>query len=271
MANESHKEFLFLIRDFSNQKTHGERRVSDLKKRMLDLTSDLESANSDLEVAKQSREMTDQELKGTQFQLAMTCASIQALEARVCSLHEDISRIGSELNVLKNKEDAEREGFKMKMLEINSRIRLVLLDNLFFFPVKFKLFLWQNSSYSLGFIINYSKAGDFTKSENNMMESEESLKDLEENLKCINAEMQMLEVEYEKRLNDHSEVSKELGNLRRKRILVEAIIEKSKILPELAGQTAELEREYASLGEELERKYACPSCGTNNMASIKNS
>jgi hypothetical protein len=28
-----------------------------------------------------------------------------------------------------------------------------------------------------------------------------------ENLKCINAEMQMLEAEYEKQLNDHSEVS----------------------------------------------------------------
>lgn len=39
------------------------------------------------------------------------------------------------------------------------------------------------------------------------MESEESLKGLEENLKCINAEMQMLEAEYEKQLNDHSEVS----------------------------------------------------------------
>lgn len=57
-----------------------ERRVSDLKKRMLDLTSDLESVNSDLQVAKQSREMAEQDLKGTQVQLAMTCASIQALE-----------------------------------------------------------------------------------------------------------------------------------------------------------------------------------------------
>lgn len=51
------------------------------------------------------------------------------------------------------------------------------------------------------------KAGYFTKSENNMMESEESLKGLEGNLKCIDAEMQMLEAEYEKQLNNHSEVS----------------------------------------------------------------
>ncbi|KAF3329111.1 hypothetical protein FCM35_KLT06189 [Carex littledalei] len=179
--------------------SYSERRVSDLKKRMLDLTSDLESANSDLEVAKQSREMTDQELKGTQFQLAMTCASIQALE---------------------NKEDAEREGFKMKMLEINSRIR------------EFQEMAVKSTSKQSELPLS---KGYFTKSEINMIESEESLKGLEENLKCINAEMQMLEAEYEKQLNDHSEVSKELGNLRRKRILVEAIVEESKLLQELAG------------------------------------
>ncbi|KAJ4790051.1 Transcription elongation factor spt-6 [Rhynchospora pubera] len=137
--------------------------------------------------------------------------------------------------------------------------------------------------------------GEVTKPENSMPDAEESFKGLQENFKCINAEMQMLEAEYEKQLHEHTEVSKELENLRRKRILVAAIIEESKLLQELAGyplftndvsffqrgkkkmvffdknkQTIELEREYASLGEELEKRSACPSCGFNNMAILEN-
>ncbi|KAJ3700644.1 hypothetical protein LUZ61_004349 [Rhynchospora tenuis] len=223
MANlDSQREFLSLIRDFSNHKSHGDRRVSDLKKRMLDLTSHLESANSDLQLAKQSRETAEQDLRGTQLHLDITCASIRALEARARNLQEEISRIGSDLNALKNKEDAEREDFKTKMLEMNARIR------------EFREMAAQTISKQQSPELPLSTVGEVTKTENSMPDAKESFKGLHENFKCINAEMQMLEAEYEKQLHDHTEVSKELGNLRRKRILVAAIIEESKLLQELA-------------------------------------
>jgi hypothetical protein len=47
---------------------------------MLDLTSQLESANSDLQIAKKFRETAEQDLKGMQVHLAITSASIQALQ-----------------------------------------------------------------------------------------------------------------------------------------------------------------------------------------------
>ncbi|KAJ1696090.1 hypothetical protein LUZ63_004602 [Rhynchospora breviuscula] len=222
---DSQREFLSLIRDLSNRKSHGDRRVSDLKQRMLDLTSHLQSANSHLHLAKQSRQTAEHDLRATQLHLHITSASIPPLQARARILQDQISTVASHLNALKNKEDAEREDFKTKMLQMNATIR------------EFRELPAQTASkqHSPGPGLPLSTVGEFTKPENSMPDAEESFKGLQENFKCINAEMQMLEAEYEKQLHEHTEVSKELGNLRRKRILVAAIIEESKLLQELAG------------------------------------
>ncbi|KAJ3693890.1 hypothetical protein LUZ60_009370 [Juncus effusus] len=216
---ESQKEFLYLIRDFSNQKTHGDRRVSDLKKHMTDLSFSLDSANSDLSRAKQSRETAEQELKGAQVHLAMTDASILALESRMSNLQDEISMVGSELTALKNQEDSDRDDFIRQMLEMNKKIR----D-----------FQAQSVSNENPFVLSPNKE---------MPESE-----------CFDHQIQTLEAECEKEINNHNQLIGELENLRKKITL-----------------SAELQRQSEMLEEELRNKYVCPACGVNNMNLLEDS
>ncbi|OAY79206.1 hypothetical protein ACMD2_00053 [Ananas comosus] len=102
MANaEPQKQLLSLIRDFATEKSRGERRVSDLRKRLVELQYDLDSANSDLASAKRAKEMVEEELQGSQAHLAMTDASMLVIEGRIYRLQEEISKVGSDLAALK--------------------------------------------------------------------------------------------------------------------------------------------------------------------------
>ncbi|RRT52038.1 hypothetical protein B296_00027218 [Ensete ventricosum] len=82
-SGESQKHLLSLIRNFASEKSQEELRVSDLKKRLLELENDLNVANANLDGAKRSREMAEQELRGSQVQLSMIDASIQAQEVLI--------------------------------------------------------------------------------------------------------------------------------------------------------------------------------------------
>ncbi|KAJ8422675.1 hypothetical protein Cgig2_025364 [Carnegiea gigantea] len=79
-ATDSQKQLLTLIRDFAAEKSQGERRVFNLKKRIEELRSELEAANSDLENGKCIKETAEQELYGYEVQLSISEASIQTLE-----------------------------------------------------------------------------------------------------------------------------------------------------------------------------------------------
>ncbi|KAL5720345.1 hypothetical protein ACHQM5_013022 [Ranunculus cassubicifolius] len=95
------RELLTLIRDFATEKSQGERRVADLKKRIEELRSALDAINVDLEEAKRCKESAEQELKGYEVELTMNESSIQAQEARVSLIQNEISRIGSEVEAVK--------------------------------------------------------------------------------------------------------------------------------------------------------------------------
>ncbi|KAL5725315.1 hypothetical protein ACHQM5_008471 [Ranunculus cassubicifolius] len=97
------RELLILIRDFATEKSQGERRVADLKKRIEELRSALDAINVDLEEAKRCKESAEQELKGYEVELTMNESSIQAQEARVSLIQNEISRIGSEVEAVKKK------------------------------------------------------------------------------------------------------------------------------------------------------------------------
>ncbi|KAG1355076.1 putative kinesin-like protein K39 [Cocos nucifera] len=79
-TGEPQKQLLSLIRDFITEKSQGERRVSDLKKRFLELQTDLVATNADLEAAKRSKEVIEQELRGSEVLLSVADASIKAQE-----------------------------------------------------------------------------------------------------------------------------------------------------------------------------------------------
>ncbi|URE42003.1 hypothetical protein MUK42_09163 [Musa troglodytarum] len=99
-SGESQKHLLSLIRNIASEKSQEELRVSDLKKRLLELQNDLNVANADLDGAKRSREMAEQELRGSQVQVSMIGASIQAQEARISLLQQEILKLRSDLDAL---------------------------------------------------------------------------------------------------------------------------------------------------------------------------
>ncbi|BBH00362.1 hypothetical protein Prudu_010330, partial [Prunus dulcis] len=124
MAGSEPRKHLFnLIHDFASEKSHGERRVVGLRKRIEELRSELEVANAELEEAKRSKETTEQDLKGYEVELAMNEATIQTLESRISLTQDEISTVGSDLDALKNKKGASRDEFISQMFEINTQIR----------------------------------------------------------------------------------------------------------------------------------------------------
>nr|XP_010905090.2 kinesin-like protein K39 [Elaeis guineensis] len=253
-TGEPQKQLLSLIRDFIAEKSHGERRVSDLKKRLLELQTDLDAANADLEAAKRSKEVSEQELRGSQVLLSMVDASIKAREARIFLLQEKISKVGSDLDALKAEENVQRDEFISTMNELNVKIRqfqeMVIHD-------------FQKQLCS-----ELSSDNDRNNSCNQVLDVQDALKDLRDRIECINAQMHKSEDEHQKELHYHDEVSKELAIVKRRGFLLEAIMGETKLLQELAGQTNELEKAYASAGEELQRRYICPRCGFNNMGDL---
>ncbi|XP_050134718.1 MAR-binding filament-like protein 1 [Malus sylvestris] len=107
-GSDARKQLLNLINDFASEKSHGERRVVSLRKRIDELGSELEVANAELEEAKRAKEYTEQEIKGYEVELAMNEAAIQTLELRISHTQEEISAVGSEVEALKNKQAASR-------------------------------------------------------------------------------------------------------------------------------------------------------------------
>ncbi|XP_058115517.1 uncharacterized protein LOC131258304 isoform X2 [Magnolia sinica] len=122
-GGDSQKQLLSLIRDFATEKSQGERRVSDLRKRSAELRTELVTANAVLENAKRCKETTEHDLRGSEVELSLNEASIQAQEARTCLLQEEISKIGSDLGHLKNDEGFSRDDFIKKMFELNKKLR----------------------------------------------------------------------------------------------------------------------------------------------------
>ncbi|XP_020090175.1 uncharacterized protein LOC109711502 isoform X4 [Ananas comosus] len=193
MANaEPQKQLLSLIRDFATEKSRGERRVSDLRKRLVELQYDLDSANSDLASAKRAKEMVEEELQGSQAHLAMTDASMLVIEGRIYRLQEEISKVGSDLAALKREEDVQRDDFINRMSGLNVKIR------------HFREMVAKESLRQPCHKIPLDNVGKLC-SEDDSFDSENIIKNLEVEIKCIDAEMLRLESEYQKELHDHHE------------------------------------------------------------------
>ncbi|KAK4417714.1 hypothetical protein Salat_2184100 [Sesamum alatum] len=122
-GSDSQKQFRTLIRDFTTEKTQGERRIAKWKKRVEELRSEVDASNRELEEAKRYKETAEQELNGHEVELSMCEASIQALEARIALINNEISKVASELAALKSEESSLRDGFIEKMLHLNAKIR----------------------------------------------------------------------------------------------------------------------------------------------------
>ncbi|RZC73929.1 hypothetical protein C5167_049409 [Papaver somniferum] len=99
------KHLLSLIRDFATEKSQGDKE------------------NTQLEEAKRCKETAEQELKGYEFELALTEASVQALETRISATQDEISKIGSVVDAIKDQEGLSRDEFINQMFEFNQQIR----------------------------------------------------------------------------------------------------------------------------------------------------
>ncbi|XP_066371535.1 uncharacterized protein [Miscanthus floridulus] len=271
-GGDTPKQLLSIIRDFAYEKSHGERRVSDLRRRLADARAAADAAAAELDAAKRAREAAEQDLRGSQVQAAIAADSILALEATISHLQEEISKAGTDLDALKfesewmccwrftnllqkSKGDSEREEFISKMYEMNAKIRQ--------FQQMVSLELAEHNH------CEPSTEGQHVRDESKNVDSEGSLKDLADKVSNIEAEVQLLEEEYKKDLLDYDKVREELADVQAKRALMEAVMGETRQLQELGERAAELEKVHASLAEELQRRYACPGCGVNNMPGLE--
>lgn len=71
------KQLLSIIRDFAAEKSHGERTVSGLKRRLDDVVAAADAATAELEAAKRAREAAETELRGSQVQASIGASTIQ--------------------------------------------------------------------------------------------------------------------------------------------------------------------------------------------------
>ncbi|KAK1605406.1 hypothetical protein QYE76_029079 [Lolium multiflorum] len=271
---EPQKQLLSIIRDFAAEKSHGERTVSGLKRRLDDVLAAADAATAELEAAKRAREAAETDLRGTQVQASIAAATIQALEATISHLQEEIAKVGSELEELKSKEDSERDEFISQMVEMNARIRQ--------FQQMASVELARKCS-EVSADGEQGKAADGNQGKgtdghnvsdkNETAESEDMVTDLADKLGNIEAEMHALEEEYQKDLLDHKQVCQELADVQAKRALIEAVMDETKQLQELSltghKRVAEMEKVLNSVAEELQRRYTCPGCGTNNMGGME--
>ncbi|URE42002.1 hypothetical protein MUK42_09163 [Musa troglodytarum] len=206
-SGESQKHLLSLIRNIASEKSQEELRVSDLKKRLLELQNDLNVANADLDGAKRSREMAEQELRGSQVQVSMIGASIQAQEARISLLQQEILKLRSDLDALNSEVGFMRDEFVKSMCELNKKIRQFQEITVNAFQMEQPGQLCSDNGF---------------------------LKGLEDNITCLSTQMHELEAEYEKERHDHDKVCEELAHVERRWFLVTAIMEETKQLQELA-------------------------------------
>ncbi|CAD6339674.1 unnamed protein product [Miscanthus lutarioriparius] len=259
-GGDTPKQLLSIIRDFAYEKSHGERRVSDLKRRLADARAAADAAAAELEAAKRAREAAEQDLRGSQVQAAIAADSILALEATISHLQEEISKAGTHLDALKSKGDSEREEFSSKMYEMNAKIRQ--------FQQMASLELAEHNHCEL-----LSTEGEHVRDKSKTVDSEGNLKELADKVSNAEAEVQILEEEYKKDLLDHDKVRQELADVQAKRALMEAVMGATKQLQELGEypeiylsltwntRAAELEKVHASLAEELQRRITTVAYG----------
>ncbi|KAG8384763.1 hypothetical protein BUALT_Bualt04G0152400 [Buddleja alternifolia] len=278
-GSDSHKPLLTLIRDFSSEKTQGERRIVNQRKRIQELTSELEASNAELEGAKRDKETTEQDLKGYEVQLSMNDASIEAVEARIALTNNEISKLGSELAALKSEENSSRDGFIEKMLELNQQIR------------KFQELLATTFNAE-----NYCKAtldsGSLTAHEEDTLKSRVVS---ENKLAQITTQADQSEQQYKAEQVIHDQIQHELIDLEKKASLLESVMKQSMELQELnrypcillvvsqyltpesgykfdlprhSKQTSELEEKCAALGDKLQKRFLCPRCHQDNSEEL---
>ncbi|KAG9456614.1 hypothetical protein H6P81_001122 [Aristolochia fimbriata] len=252
-GNDSQWQLFTLIRDFANEKSLAERRVSSLKKRIVELQQVFDSANEELERVKRSKIKSEQELRGSEVELTLIEASIQAQESRISLLQEEISKFSMDLAYLKNEEAVSRDEFVSKMYEVNREIRN--------FHEK---------------MMDVFHNGDLVMAKDSTCTN--GLKGVEDEVAFIKSQICNKEQEYREDENFHNEVLYELSSLKKRVPLMEAIRKESEELQEfsrypfchLKVETSchANEQLYASLVEDLRRKYKCPSCRVDNMGDL---
>ncbi|XP_021837836.2 uncharacterized protein [Spinacia oleracea] len=204
-ATDSRKQLFSLIRDFVAEKSHGERRVFSLKKRIEELESELDVANTELGNGKRFKETTDQELKGFEVELSMNESSNQTLEARIASIQDEISKVGSDVDILKNEEATLRDEFINQMFQFKTEIR------------KFKEFSLSNQQQT-----SCQKTS-----------SDAELIDLEKKVSFMVAQTDTEEEERDREQNLHNLLQQDVVVLSRRLELIETIMKDMKELQNL--------------------------------------
>ncbi|XP_044467505.1 uncharacterized protein LOC123197322 [Mangifera indica] len=246
------RQLLNLIRDFTSEKSQGERRVVSLKNRIEELRLELEAANAELEEAKQFKETTEQELKGYEVELALNDNSCHALESRICSIQDEIFAVGSDVENLKKEEADLRDGFISQMFEFNNKIR--------------EFHMTVACNFQKDITVGTAAEGDhnFSKKE----DTEVPLETLEDKLTDMVSQIAKAEEAHQKEENIYKQVQLELADLERKVSLMGGILTETKALQELTGQTSDMEKTVASLSQELQKRCMCPSCGRKNVEAL---
>ncbi|XP_026401693.1 uncharacterized protein LOC113297436 isoform X2 [Papaver somniferum] len=249
------KHLLSLIRDFATEKSQGERRVVGLKKRIQDLESELDKENTQLEEAKRCKETAEQELKGYEFELALNEASVQALETRISATQDEISKIGSVVDAIKDQECLSRDEFINQMFEFNQQIR------------KLQEIVAHGSAKD-DCADASTDNGILAEGDKQMVHLKSALKDLEDKIADITSQTRIEEQEYQEGEHINKKVKCEMAYLEKREIMLESIVKEMKHLQELTKQTTESEEECASLGEELQRRSKCPDCHLDNVGAL---
>ncbi|KAL3813751.1 hypothetical protein ACJIZ3_015019 [Penstemon smallii] len=270
-GSNSQKQLLNLIRDFSTEKSQGERRIVNQKKQIDELRFEIEAANSDLEEAKRRKEITEQELKGCEVEISMNEASVQALEARNALINNEVSALGSAMVAIKSEENSLRDGFIQNMLQMNADIRQFqeLLASYF------------NADNRCETILN---GGSLTRHEHGSQTARETLQD---KLAKIMLQINHEEQQYNAEQVIHNQVQQELFTLEKKALLLDSLMEESMELQELSKypcyilspffaltenkQTSELEEKCAALSDELQKRFLCPRCHQDNSDELGDS
>ncbi|KAL8471476.1 hypothetical protein ACS0TY_028307 [Phlomoides rotata] len=217
-GSDSQKNLLALIRNFSSEKSEGERRIVNQKKRIEELRSELDAANTALEQAKREKETTDQEIKGYEVELSINDASLQALEARIALTNNEISTLASELVALKSEESSLRDGFIGTMLELNAKIRK-------FQECVVSSFNADNCNQAT------LSGGSLTAHE---QDAEQARLVIEKKLSQLILHTDQEEQQHKAEVEIHDQIQIDLSNLERKVLLLESVMRESMELQELS-------------------------------------
>ncbi|KAJ8641643.1 hypothetical protein MRB53_018337 [Persea americana] len=222
-GTDSQKQFLTLIRDFATEKSQSERRVSDLRKHYSELQTAFDAANADLENTKRSKETIEHELRCFQVESSLKDPSIQAQEARISLLQQEMSKLESDLGDLKSDESVLRDDFISKMLEFNKKLRKLQEMSIDYFRKDEHSELSSN----VGEEKLLGKQASF--------DIQDNLRALEDKLAHAGDQIRLKEQEYQEEESIHKVVLQQLPSLERRAFLIEAIMKETKELQDLAG------------------------------------